>query len=157
MSGIEVLAVMSAVMTAVGTAEAGKAQSNQAKHNAQINEYNAKVSENNAVAARQTAAENKRRFDKQTAHRMGKMRATGGANLSLDLLEASAMEEELEALSILHAGEMQAQGFEQQALISRQTAGLRRAQGSAALSAGFTGAAGSLLKGAGSSLDLGDT
>ena len=132
-SATTIIAVASAAMSAMGQMQAGKAANSAAQ-------YNAQVANNNAIAARQTAAEDRKRFDRQTKLRMGTLRA-GGA--SLDLLEDSAMQEELEALSILHGGEIQAQGFE-------NTATLERAKGAAAKSAGISGAAGSLLKGAGS-------
>ena len=128
-----VVKIGGAAMSAMGAMQQG-ASANAAA------QYNAQVANNNAIAARQTAAEDRKRFDRQTKLRMGTLRA-GGA--SLDLLEDSAMQEELEALSILHGGEIQAQGFE-------NTATLERAKGAAAKSAGISGAAGSLLKGAGS-------
>ncbi|MDB4261327.1 hypothetical protein N9878_00530 [bacterium] len=129
-----------AVMSAVGSMQQG-ASANAAA------QYNAQVANNNAIASRQAAGEDKKRHDRLTMKRMGTLRA-GGA--SLDLLEDSAMQEELEALSILHGGEIQAQGFE-------NTATLERAKGKAAKSAGMTGAAGALLKGSASAFSAGST
>ena len=135
MTGAEALIVMqvgSAVMGAVGAMQQG----NSANAAAQ---YNTQVANNNAIAARQAAGEDKKRHDRLTMKRMGTLRA---GSASLDLLEDSAMQEELEALSILHGGEVQAIGFE-------NTATLERARGKSAKQAGYMGAAGSLLKGAG--------
>tara|TARA_R110000824_G_scaffold3241_2_gene15390 strand:+ start:10713 stop:11192 length:480 start_codon:yes stop_codon:yes gene_type:complete len=120
----------SMAMSAIGSMQQG----NSANAAAQ---YNAQVANNNAIAARQAAGEDERRMRRLTKQRMGSLRA-GGA--SLDLLEDSAMQEELEALSIRHGGEIQAMGFE-------NTANLERAKGKAAKTSGFSGAAGSLLKG----------
>ena len=117
----------SMAMSAIGSMQQG----NSANAAAQ---YNAQVANNNAIAARQAAGEDERRMRRLTKQRMGSLRA------SLDLLEDSAMQEELEALSIRHGGEIQAMGFE-------NTANLERAKGKAAKTSGFSGAAGSLLKG----------
>ena len=145
MTGFEALPLiltgLGTAVSAVGAIKQGSAANRAAK-------FNAQVASNNAIAARRAAAEDARRFNRQTMKRMGTMRA-GGA--SLDLLEDSAMEEELERLSILHGGEIQAAGF-------TQTATLERARGKAAVRKGRFGAAATLLTGGAkiaSKLDLG--
>lgn len=133
--------------TAVTIAVAGTAVSaigamNQGKAAQQAANFNAQVAQNNAVAARQAAAENARREARAGRIRTGALRARSNLDASMDLLEDSVMEEELNVNSILHAGELEALGL-------TTSASLFRAQGAAARQAGNTQAFGSLLKGAG--------
>lgn len=139
MTGIEIAIIAGTVLSAVGSIQQGIAASNAAK-------FNAKVAQNNAIAARQNAAENARRERRLGRLRQGARRAASGAfgNIEddLDLLEDNAREDELAALTIIHQGELQA--------ISQQNqASLFRSQGSAALTAGFVSAAGTLIGGGG--------
>lgn len=123
---------------AFGTGVSAIGQIQQGNAARRAGEFNAQVSQNNAVASRASAAEDARRF-RRVARKQEGERIVGGA--SLDLLEDNAMEEELEALTILHGGEIQAIGFE-------NTAKIQRAGGRAAQTAGFVGAAGTTLLGA---------
>ena len=132
------LMVLSSGMQAIGSIQQGKAQQQAAN-------YNAQMAFNNAAAARAAAEEDARREKRQGLKRMGAMRAHAPAKL--DLLEDSAMEEELNFQTVLHGGEMQAIGYE-------NTARLEIARGKAARATGYAGAAGALLSGAGSSLSL---
>ena len=100
-------------------------------------DYNAAVATQNAMLARQSAAESERRERRLGAKRMGTLRV---GQASLDLLEDAAMEEELEALTIRHQGEIQAIGF-------GRGAAIETARGRTALVSGVTGAAGTLLAG----------
>ena len=132
------LMVLSTGMQAMGSIQQGNAQQQAAR-------YNAQMAFNNAAAARAAAEEDARREKRQGKKRMGTMRAHDPDKL--DLLEDSAMEEELNFQTILHGGEMQAIGYE-------NTARLEIARGKSARAAGYAGAAGALLSGAGSSLSL---
>lgn len=103
--------------------------------------YNAKVGEIKATAARADAAENERRFRRTTAQRMGALRAgrpTEGS--ALDIVADSAIEEELQALSIRHQGEVQAIGLQSGAALDRSRAG-------SAMAGGFAKAGSALLLG----------
>ena len=134
MTGIEslplILSGIGTAVSAVGAIKQGSAANRAAK-------FNAQVASNNIISARLTAAENEKRFRRQTLKRKGAIRAAGG---SIDLLEDTAMEEELEALSIRHGGELRAGAFGQQAQLDR-------ARGRTARTAGRIGAAATLLKG----------
>ena len=133
MTGIEILPVLQGIglaVSAIGAIQQGAAAKSAAN-------FNAEVARNNAIASRQAAASDERRFRRQTLKRQGTLRA-GGA--SLDLLEDSAMEEELEALMIRHGGEVQAGGLEASARVEK-------ARGRAAQTAGITTAASTLLLG----------
>ena len=130
MSGIEI-AIIGAVVSAIGQLQAGAAAQNAAN-------FNAQVAANNAHAARLAAAEDAKRQRRLGIKRQGSRRALDPDKL--DLLEDSAIEEELEVLSLLHAGEVQAVGFE-------STARLEIARGKAARTSSRFGAASTLLMG----------
>ena len=133
------------VMKVVGTAVSAIGSIQQGNNAQRAANYNAQVAFNNAAAARHQAAEEAKREKRQGVKRMGAMRAHDPDKL--DLLEDSAMEEELNFQTVLHGGEMQAIGYE-------NTARLEIARGKAARATGYAGAAGALLSGAGSSLSL---
>ena len=144
MTGLETSTLLA---ISVGTSVAGTAVSaigamNQGKAAQQAANFNAQVAQNNAIAARQAAAENARREARAGRIRTGALRARSNLDASMDLLEDSVMEEELNVNSILHAGELEALGLE-------TSASLSRAQGAAARQAGNAKAFGSLLSGAG--------
>ena len=140
--GPEVAAVFSIAgfgVSAIGAMNQGKAAQQAAN-------FNAQVAQNNAIAARQAAAENARREARAGRIRTGALRARSNLDASMDLLEDSVMEEELNVNSILHAGELEALGL-------TTSASLFRAQGAAARQAGNAQAFSSLLKGAGKAAD----
>ena len=134
------LMAASAAMTAVSAIQQGNAANSAAK-------YNASVANNNAVAARQKAASDAARQEREGRLRAGANRAAsgasgvggvGGAGSPLDILEANAAQEELDRLTIIHGGEVQAIGFE-------NTARSELAAGKAAKKAGMFKAGSSLL------------
>ena len=118
-------------LSAVGAISQGKAAQDAAN-------FNAQVANNNAIAARAAAAENATRERRLGAKRRGANRALDPDKL--DLLEDSAIEEELNVRSILHGGELKAVGFQNNAALSI-------AKGQSARASGFTSAFGSLLQG----------
>ncbi len=128
----------SAVMSAAAAMQQAKAQSDAAN-------FNAQVANNNAIATRAAAAENAKREGRAGDKRMGAIRARGGMD-KMDLLVDSAMEEELEIQTILHAGELQATGFANTALLDTASARNARASGNIT-------AASALLSGAGNAND----
>tara|TARA_R110000796_G_scaffold227009_1_gene343535 strand:- start:4052 stop:4507 length:456 start_codon:yes stop_codon:yes gene_type:complete len=125
------------IATVVGTATSAIGSIKQGQAANQTAKFNAQVAENAAIGSRQTAAENERRQRRVSLKRQGAMRAQGA---SLDLLEDNAMEEELQALTIRHGGNLRARGFQQQAALDRM-------QGKTAVSSSRVGAATTLLKG----------
>ena len=142
MTGTEVAlaaAIAGSAMSAMGSMQQGKAAQQAAN-------FNAQVAQNNAIAARQAAAENARRGRRAAAKRTGAIRARINTDTSMDLLEDSVMEEELNINSILHAGELQALGLE-------ANASLERTRGVNARRAGNVQAASSLLSGAAKAAD----
>ena len=146
MTGVEIAMIAGAALSAAGAVQQGNAAKQSAK-------FNAAVANNNAIASRQNASANAKRQAREARQRAGTNRASAAASgvyggSAFDLLEDNAMEEELDRLTIIHQGELQAQGLE-------ASAGLLTAQGKQAQIAGYTSAAGSLLKGGGALYDSG--
>ena len=126
-----ILQVVGTVVSAIGQLQAGAAEQRAAN-------FNAQVAANNARAARLAAAENAKRQKRLGIKRQGARRALDPDKL--DLLEDNAIEEELAVLSLLHAGEVEAVGFE-------NTRTLETARGKAARTGSYFSAAGTLLGG----------
>lgn len=120
----------------------------------QVGEFNAKTAENNAILSTQVATEEERRLRVQAKKDIGDARAQIGASgiqlegSPLDVLQKSASDAELDALTIRHGGAIRAQQF-------RSQAGLERAQGKNARVASYLSASANLLKGAGSAAAAG--
>ena len=121
----------------VGTAVSAVGAIKQGQQANAVAQYNAKLSDNSATAARAAAAENAKRERRLGMKRQGDLRARGS---SMDVLEDSAREEELNLLSILHGGEVQASGF-------GNTATLDRARGANAVTDSYLSASSEVLKG----------
>lgn len=119
-------------------------------------EYNARMAEMNAIQAEQQAAAEEDRQRRLSYKQLSAMRAGyGAAGVSiegspLDVLEESAANAELDALTIRHAGQVRATAF-------RQEAALERMRGRAEYRAGLLGAASSLLSGVGGFFPLNRT
>lgn len=129
---VTLLLVGSAALGAVGSFSAGQAEAN-------ARTANAKVAEQNSVIAKQQAAEDEKRQRRENLRRMGALTARTDSD-DFDLLADSAMEAELDALTIRHQGDLTARGFDIEAEQERTAA-------SNAKTAGFVGAGTSLLKG----------
>jgi len=143
MTGLEpwMLTAASAAMSAVGQIQQG----NAAKSAAQ---FNAAVSRSNAIAARQKATADAARQERESRLRAGQVGAAVGASggtaegSALDLMESNAAQEELDRLTIIHGGDISAQGFESDATIQTM-------RGNAAQKEAQFGAASSLVIGGG--------
>jgi len=98
--------------------------------------YNARLLQNQANSKRLTAAENARRQDRMGRKRMGTLRSIDPDKL--DLLEDSAIEEELNVQTTIHSGEVDAIGDE-------NSARLELRKGRNAMTSAKIGAAGSAL------------
>lgn len=150
MTGLEIIgalsaaaSVASAVVGAMGAMQQGKAQSQAANYTAQVADRNAKV-------ARQQAGVEQDDQRRENQRQLGAIRAAYGgsgvemAGSPLDVLEDTAMEQELDVERIGYRGKLRALG-------ETDKAALARAEGDNAKSAASISAAGSLLK-AGTSL-----
>lgn len=143
MTGAEIAIGLLAGGTALGAVSAiqqGNAANSAAK-------YNAAIAERNAVTARQQAAAEEDKQRRLAYMRLGNARAAYGAsgvNLEgspLDVLEQSAAEEELDALTIRYQGDLTSRNYLEQAALDR-------AQGKNAKMAGYMGAGSAILLGA---------
>lgn len=95
----------------------------QPEAQAQASLYNAELGRQNAVLTRQKSAEEERRYRIQAASELGDIRARYGASgitldgSAMDVLEESAANAELNALTVRHEGEIQALAYEQAATL----------------------------------------
>ena len=98
---------------------------NQGKADSMAGEYNAQSAEQNAAYSIQQARENERRQRIVSKKFLGDIRASYGASgitadaSALDILEESAANAELDALTIRHEGEAKATGYRNEARYAR--------------------------------------
>ena len=130
-SATTMMMIASTAMTAIGTIQGGM----QAKKSSDANAQRLAIS---AQSKRLAANEKATREARLAAKRQGNMRAADPNKL--DLIEDSAIEEELALLSIRHSGDVGAIG-------DANSASLERFKGSNAMSGAVVGAAGSVLMG----------
>ena len=138
MTGIE-LAVIMPYIAAAGTAVSAIGAISTANAARKSGDVNAAIGEANAVGARNAAAENAKRVERQGRQRMGELR-NSGLLVSMDVLEDQAMENELSTQTILHASRTKANALTQGARLSSAKAATAR-------TSGYINAAGSLLQG----------
>ena len=138
----EILPFISAIGTVVGVIGAIRQGNSQAN----AYQYNAAQATNQATYATQAAAENERRQRILSRQAIGGARAGYGASgvtlegTPLDVLESSAANAELDALTIRHQGALAAAGY-------TNTANLDTFSASGARTGGYISAADELLKG----------
>lgn len=138
-----------------GSAKSAQQQQAAGETSQQIGEFNAQIAEQNAALARSQAAVEEARVRKSAEAFKGKQKAAftasgvdPGTGSPLLVLADTAREAEIEALNVRRRGEIQATGFEQEAVGERFT-------GAQAVKAGSTGAKATILSGAGRSLATG--
>lgn len=164
-------AVGALILSTIGTGVAVAGQIKQGQAASQQAEYNAKVQENNAILAEAQAKDalTRGREDERTKRianlqMEGNQRASFSANnvslehgSAVDVLEYTAGENELEALTIRNAAEREAAGDIARANNSRSGAALSLAEGRNAKTASYFGAGSSLLSGASQTASMGAT
>lgn len=144
-------------MAAVAIAAAGTAMSMQASQQQSAAGqaaagYNAQINMQNAQIARQEAAADEAKLRVSAKKSLGAARANYGASgvqidaSALDVLEESASNAEMDALTVRHKGALKAWSFE-------ANAGLNLLEGNNAKTAGNIGSASALISGAGSVYD----
>lgn len=148
------LMIGSTVMGAAGAIQQGKAANASAKYNAQVADMNAKISERQARDAVERGAIEEQQQRMKTSQIIGKQKAAMAANgvdlkfgSPLDTLVDTATMGELDALTIRANTYREERDIRQQGLNSQSQAGLLRAEGAAAKSAGFMNAFGTILGG----------
>lgn len=140
MTGIETaLLIGGTLVSAMGAIQQGNAAAAAA-------DYNARLAEQNATIATQQAAEKERQQRILARKQIGSARAAYGASgvtmegSPLDVLEESAYNSELDALTLRYGGQIESMGL-------RNQAALERMQGKSAKTAGYMNAGSSLLLG----------
>lgn len=159
MSGLSLaMMALGAGMSAYGQYQQGRAQSAQAEYQSRLAARNADQARMQADYAREQGAEDAARQRRQTRQSLGEQRsllAASGADLAdadssaASILSDTARWGEYDARKIRHQGEMNAWGYENQALGSQTEAALYSAGARQATRAGAAGAGASLLSGAG--------
>lgn len=162
MAGLEVIgalaSVVSGVVGAMGAMQQAEAQARAAEYNAKIQERNALIADQNrkqAIETADVAATDKRRDNRRV---MAQMRAAYGASgiemagSPLDVLEDTALEQELDTQRIKYEGTLRAREGAISMLGMREDATLQRMEASSARSAGGIAAIGSLVGGVGNAL-----
>lgn len=142
------VAAIPLIATVVSTAVSAVGQMQQAKAQSQAANYNQKVSQRSAKIALQQGAQDAEAQRRKNLITLGAMRGAYGASgvtaegSPLDVLESSATNMELDRQTILTKARLRAMGYSDDATLSGMS-------GDSASSAGYVGAAGILLSGAG--------
>ena len=145
------LALAGTAISAVGMIQSANAQSAAARHNAQLADRDAIVAEQNRKLALRTAridAEDKRRNSRRVLASIRAQYGASGLSLAgspLDVLEDTAVEQELDAQRVEFEGRARGREGALQAL------GLQK-DASSAKTAGYIGAFGTALSGVGTAL-----
>lgn len=162
MTGLEGLAAaasaVSGVIGAVGAIQSANAQAAASEYNARVAERNRIIADQNRKQAIQTSdieMSDKRRENRRVLASMRAAYGTSGLDMAgspLDVLEDTALEQELDVQRIGYEGRVRSREGAIQMLGLTEDATLSRMEGKAAKTAGYIGAAGSLVGGAGKAL-----
>lgn len=148
------LLAIGAVTSAIGAGEAASQKSEQAKAQAQAAQYNAQVAQNNAQVALQQSAVQEAEYRAKTTQDLATIKAGYGASgitqsgTPENVLASNASVAELNALNIRYAGQLKAQGFQQEGTLDTFQAANANKMASDAQTNGMFGMAGALLGGA---------
>ena len=148
------LMIGSTLMGGAGAIQQGNAANASAKYNAQVADMNAKISERKARDAIERGGMEEQQQRMKTSQIIGQQRAAMAANgvdlkfgSPLDALVDTATMGELDALTIRSNTYREERDIRQQGLNSSSQAGLLRAEGKSAKTAGYMGAFGTVLGG----------
>lgn len=149
------LALLGSVVGAAGSIQQGKAQAAAYNAQAQANEQNSRIAERQAQEEAASGAREERLIRRQTQQEMGAQRAMFAANgldsssgSPLDIQTGTAFNGEMDALTTRRNTSFNVWGMQNQAVGYRNQARADRAAAKNAKTAGYIGAAGSLLTGA---------
>lgn len=145
--------VVGGFVGAAGARQEGQAAYQAAQFNAMISEYNRQVAERNkrqAIAQADVEGSDQIRVNRR---QLSSIRAAYGASgldltgSTLDVMEDTAMEQELDVKRIKYKGEITAIGYEDEGRQHQMKAQLSRMEGEAALRASKTKALSSIIGG----------
>lgn len=147
------MAAIAGVVSMIGTGVSIYGQIQKANADAAAAKYNSDLDLQNAQLAREQGAQDELKTRVMGRKVLGDMRADYGASgvtatsgSALDVLQESAANAEMDALNVKHRADITAAGYEADAKL-----GVYRGQ--AAQTAGYVGAASSLLRGTSDFLD----
>lgn len=135
-----VLSAVGSVVGAVGSMQAANAQATAAEYNAAIQDRNAKAAREQSLADQTDARRKNRRQLGAIKAAYGGSGLTGGS--TLDVLEDTALEQELDVARIDYQGKVRAVGYQDQAVLDRMTAKSAKRAGGIAFFGGLLGAGG---------------
>ncbi len=153
-SAASVIGGVSLASSALGSIAQGRAASQSAKYNAQIQQNNAQIAEQNSRLASEEGAANAAAASQKTRAEVGGIKAAQAAN-NLDVNKGSAVDVrssaaelgELNAITIRSNAACQAYGYQTQSASDTAQADLDRQQGKSAETAGYINAGTTLLSG----------
>lgn len=147
------LTVAGGALGVLGALSSAQSASAQAKSQAATAQYNAQVARNNALMASRAADQEAREIREETKRRLSSIRATQAASgvvttagSPLLVLEEQALEGELSAQRRLFQGQLQAQGYSQQAVLDETQSAAFASQSKSASQQGLLNAAGIGIK-----------
>jgi hypothetical protein len=152
--------VVSGVMGAIGAMQQANATANAADQNARIAEYNRSVAKRNASATLAATAQDMQDKQRQNARNLSSIRAAYGASglalagSPLDVLEDTALEQQLDVSKVGYKGELKAIGYKDEANNFAMKAELSRMEADSARAAGPISAIGNIF---GSASKIGST
>lgn len=162
MTGLEGIAAaasaISGVIGAMGAIQAANAQAAASEYNAKIADRDAQIADQNrrqALDTAETAVGDQRRDNRRVLATMRAAYGASGLELAgspLDVLEDTALEQELDVQRISYEGKMRAREGAVQMLGLKENATISRMEAKNAKKVGVIGAAGSLVSGAGRAL-----
>lgn len=160
--GVAAAAAVAGTVVSVQAAKASaKAQEDSAEYASDIAKYNAKVAENNALSAQQQAAyeaDQIRRRNVQVLGRQRAMAAKAGVLISgsvADVIEDSSVQGELDVLTTLYSGAMQANYYKSQGTLSQSESKFQQFVGKTAKVQGQYAVAGGIASGVGNLAGIG--
>lgn len=146
--------VGSSVMGAIGQIQQAKAQNEAYQYNAKIDRLNAKIADRKAKDALERGKLEEQRQRAQNAQLQGEQQAAMAANgvdltfgSPLDVMIGSAMEGEIDALTLRANAAREERDYRQQAVNYLENSKFNKRAGKSALTAGYLGAAGTVLGG----------
>lgn len=150
------LSIASGVVGAIGAIQQGNAAAASENSAAQAARYNAEMDRQRAVMALQQGNAQEEASRRESRAKMGNLRAGLAENgigldsgTGADLVQESSLNSELDALNIRYNAQINARGYNEQAKLNDYSAEAARGRAKTARTAGFLGAAGSILTGAG--------
>lgn len=151
---IPMLTIASTAFSVISQISQANAQADSEESAANAARYNAEINRQRSVIALQQGNANEETKRRESRVKMGNLRAgliengIGLEGTASDLVEASSLNSELDALNIRYESQLNARSYNQQAALDDQSAQSAKTRAKQARTAGYIGAASSALSGA---------